>query len=84
MCFLEDTYKQMQKIQILKFLRVPSIWNLAVCLWKDSLKMSPLKMYFALLDSDISVYSQKSIKMSYMYQGAFQIAGMAHSSLKCP
>ena len=26
MCFLEESYKTMQKIQILKILRAPSIW----------------------------------------------------------
>ena len=32
MCFLEESYKKMQKIQIFKILRVPSIWNQGVCL----------------------------------------------------
>ena len=32
MCFLEESYKQMHKIQILKKLRAPSIWNHRVCL----------------------------------------------------
>ena len=30
MCFLEESYKQMQKVQISKFLRAPSLWNMGV------------------------------------------------------
>ena len=32
MCFLEKSYKQIQKIQILTFLRASSIWNPGACL----------------------------------------------------
>ena len=32
LCFLEESYEKMQKIQILKILRVPSIQNQGVCL----------------------------------------------------
>ena len=32
MCFLGQSYKKMLKMQILTFLREPSLWNLGVCL----------------------------------------------------
>ena len=33
MCFLEESYENMQKIQILKMLRAPSIRHQGVCLY---------------------------------------------------
>ena len=30
-CFLEESYENMQKIQIFKIFRVPSIWHQGVC-----------------------------------------------------
>ena len=32
MCFLEESFEKMQKIQLLTILRAPSIWNQGVCL----------------------------------------------------
>ena len=38
--FLEESCKKMSKIESLKFLRVPSIWNLGVCLYAEKLPTS--------------------------------------------
>ena len=61
MWFLEESYKEMQKNQILKFLRAPSIWNLM-----------PLRN-FILLGKHThcfkeSLWSMKPIFMAYFYK----------------
>ena len=64
MWFLEKSYKLMQKIWILTFLRVPSIWNLGVC-WNFQTLVNILAQA-VLLQPIISVAFQNEIKVIMM------------------